>query len=329
MSYKRLDADDFLVSVDSITSTVWSDNAPTLETFFTASTGASTNDAFYRNVYKTAASESIQFAVAYGDMDGSGSVLYNSLVDGNSSSKTVYGQFRNLVYGDENTDFSFEGTTPKNIWAVPVERARYKERLMPGTLNLQLTSGSADLVLTDNSAMVTTDTFLECGRVYQLISGSNGASWDGGTGHSTSNGSYGLFLPDVSLIILNPLAVAEKLPLATTDRTSNVAGDNIGQAVRLFKDGASFGLNSEETLTSDFVFVRARNSEFNYSENPSFISGSTGDVLYSSMINSPQSFLTTVGLYNDTNELLAVAKLSKPLTKDFTKETLLRVKLDF
>ena len=329
MSYKRLDAEDFLVSVDSITSTVWSDNAPTLTTFFTASTNdASSNDAFYRNVYKTAASESIQFAIAYGDMDGSGSLLYNSLVDGNSPSKTVYGQFRNLVYGDENTDFSFEGTTPKNIWAVSVERARYKEKLMPGTLNLKLTSGSVNLELTDNSAMVTTDTFLECGRVYQLISGSNGTAF-AGDGHSASNGSYGLFLPDVSLIILNPLAVAEKLPLATTDRTSDIAGDNIGQAVRLFKDGASFGLNSEETLTSDFVFVRARNSEFNYSENPSFISGSTGDVLYSSMINSPQSFLTTVGLYNDTNELLAVAKLSKPLTKDFTKETLLRVKLDF
>ena len=75
--------------------------------------------------------------------------------------------------------------------------------------------------------------------------------------------------------------------------------------------------------------VRARNSEFNYSENPSFISGSTGDVIFPALINSPQSFMTTVGLYNDTNELLAVAKLSKPLVKDFTKETLLRVKLDF
>jgi hypothetical protein len=329
MSYKRLDAEDFLVSVDSITSTVWSDNTPTLTTFFTASTGANTNDAYYRNVFKTATSESVQFAIAYGDSDGSGSLLYNPLVDGNSPSKTVYGQFRNLVYGDENTDFSFEGTTPKNIWAVPIERARYKERLMPGTINLKLTSGSADLVLTDNSAMVTTNTFLECGRVYQLISGSNGTSFDGGTGYSSSNGSYGLFLPDVSLIILNPLAVAEKIPLATTDRTSNIAAGNIDQAARIFKEGSSFGLNSEETLTSDFVFVRARNSEFNYSENPSFISGSTGDVLHSSMINSPQSFLTTVGLYNDTNELLAVAKLSKPLTKDFTKETLLRVKLDF
>jgi len=34
-------------------------------------------------------------------------------------------------------------------------------------------------------------------------------------------------------------------------------------------------------------------------------------------------------MYNDTNELLAVAKLSRPLIKDFTKEALVRVKLDF
>ena len=32
---------------------------------------------------------------------------------------------------------------------------------------------------------------------------------------------------------------------------------------------------------------------------------------------------------NDNNELLAVAKLSKPLVKDFTKEALIRVKLDY
>ena len=328
MSYKRLDADDFLVSVDSITSTVWSDNAPTLTTFFKDTTNTSTNDAYYTNVYKTAATESVQFAIAYGDVDGSGSVLFNDLVDGNSPSKTVYGQFRNLVYGDENTDFNFEGTTPKNIWAMPIERSRYKEKLMPGTLNLKLTNTTENLELTDNSGMVTTDTYLDCGRVYQIISGSNGTSYDGGNGHSSSNGTYGLFLPDVSLIILNPLAINEGISVAP-DRNSDVDDDNADVLFQAIEDGASFGLNSEETLTSDYVFVRARNSEFNYSENPSFISGSTGDVLYSSMINSPQSFVTTIGLYNDTNELLAVAKLSKPLTKDFTKETLLRVKLDF
>jgi hypothetical protein len=93
--------------------------------------------------------------------------------------------------------------------------------------------------------------------------------------------------------------------------------------------GESFALNSQETITSDYVFVRARNSEFNYSENPSFISGSTGEVIYSNFINAPQVYITTVGMYNDSNDLLAVAKMSRPLLKDFTKEALVRVKLDF
>ena len=82
-------------------------------------------------------------------------------------------------------------------------------------------------------------------------------------------------------------------------------------------------------ITSDYIFIRPRSSEFNYSENPSFISGSTGEVIYSDFINNPQVYITTVGLYNDNNELLAVAKLSRPLVKDFTKESLVRVKLDF
>ena len=113
------------------------------------------------------------------------------------------------------------------------------------------------------------------------------------------------------------------------------SGDIIGVISipsRLFGDyiqPKSFTINSQETISSDYIFVRPRSAEFNYSENPSFISGSTGEVLYPSFINNPQTYITTVGLYNDTNELLAVAKLSRPLLKDFTKEALIRVKLDF
>ena len=88
-------------------------------------------------------------------------------------------------------------------------------------------------------------------------------------------------------------------------------------------------MNSQETITSDFVFVRSRNSEFNYSANPSFVSGSTGELIYNTFINNPQVYVTTVGMYNDANECIAVAKLSRPLLKDFTKESLIRVKLDF
>jgi hypothetical protein len=101
------------------------------------------------------------------------------------------------------------------------------------------------------------------------------------------------------------------------------------QLYRAISASANFYLNSQESITSDYVFVRPRSTEFNYSENPSFISGSTGEVLYSNFINNPQVYITTIGLYNDTNQLLAVAKLSRPLLKDFTKEALVRVKLDF
>lgn len=86
---------------------------------------------------------------------------------------------------------------------------------------------------------------------------------------------------------------------------------------------------SEEVITSNFVFVRARNAEFNYSQNPTFIDSTTGGVRFTDFITSPQTFITTVGLYNDNGDCLAVAKLSKPLKKDFTKEALIRVKLDF
>jgi outer membrane lipoprotein-sorting protein len=108
-----------------------------------------------------------------------------------------------------------------------------------------------------------------------------------------------------------------------------VNGYNNTRIFTAISGGDSFELNSQENVTSDFVFVRPQNAEFNYTTNPSFISGSTGEVLYSTSINNPQVYITTVGMYNDANELLAVAKLSRPLVKDFTKEALIRVKLDF
>lgn len=330
MSYKRLDAEDFLVSIDSVTATAWSTDSPTLTTFFTSSL-TSTNDVYYKNVYQTgstASGSAVQFAIAYGNKQGSGSTNFNDLVPGVSPTRTVYGQYRNLVYGDENANFIFGTITASDFWAINIDRARYKEHLLKGTFNLKL-SGSYNLQLTDNSGMVSTDTYLDCGRVYQIISGSNGVAFSG-TGYSTSSGSYGLFLPDIATILLNPLALSQSINLEPT-RTSDTNVDNIGKLFSAISGStaASFQLNSEETVTSDFVFVRSRNAEFNYSENPSFISGSTGDVLYSAFINSPQTYITTVGFYNDTNDLLAVAKLSKPLTKDFTKESLVRVKLDF
>ena len=103
---------------------------------------------------------------------------------------------------------------------------------------------------------------------------------------------------------------------------------NITSGSVMITAGKNFTIQSEETVTSNYVFVRVRNSEFNYSTNPSYITGS-GELRHDVMINTPQAYITTVGMYNDNNDLVAVAKLSKPLLKDFTKEALIRIKLDY
>jgi hypothetical protein len=43
----------------------------------------------------------------------------------------------------------------------------------------------------------------------------------------------------------------------------------------------------------------------------------------------PQTYITTIGLYNDSNELIAVAKTSQPIVKSFDKEVLIKVKLSY
>ena len=280
----------------------------------------------------------VQFNIAYGNSDGSGSAPFNANIPGKSPTSTVYGQFQNIVLGDEDTNFIFGDKTKTDFYAITVDRARFKGSILPGTMTLNLTSGSKaegiTLTLTDNSAVVSSVAFNEAGRVFQLVSGSSGVvhTSTNENGYHNDSGSYGLFLPDIGTILLN--ASALDTPQANggiklnTGRAS-VDANNNNNLFLAVSGAASFTMNSKETLTSDFAFIRARNSEFNYSANPSFSSGSVGDVTFTEFISSPQTFITTIGLYNDENELLATAKLSKPLKKDFTKEALIRVKLDF
>jgi hypothetical protein len=335
MSYKRFDPEDFVVSSDSITSTLWSSGAPILTTFFTSSVQeASSAGNYYLSIYNTSsADQEVQFDIVYCDSQGSGSELFNSIVPGASPTKTMYGQYRALILEDENANFVFgkgnNVVTGSNFWVLSIERARYKQSLFPGSLNLKL-SGSAGIInLTDDSIDNPVNTFIGSSRVFQLISGSSGTAGSlANSGYVANSGSYGLVFPDLGTIILNPFAISQSIQVSPS-RSNNSDGLNNGKLFNSIKLGSSFALNSEETITSDYVFVRARNSEFNYSENPSFISGSTGEVIYDNFINAPQVYITTVGMYNDSSELLAVAKMSRPLIKDFTKEALIRVKLDF
>jgi len=83
-----------------------------------------------------------------------------------------------------------------------------------------------------------------------------------------------------------------------------------------------------ENISTQHFFVRATNREFNYSNNPTYVK-TDGTFVETTFKTDPYTYITTIGLLNDANELIAVAKTSQPIAKSFDKEVLIKVKLSF
>ena len=86
--------------------------------------------------------------------------------------------------------------------------------------------------------------------------------------------------------------------------------------------------NNTVELNSTIYFCRVNHNEFNYSGNPTYLSSSQIRVKEIST-DEPVSYITTVGLYSENNELLAVGKLSEPLKKTPSNEFTIRTRLDY
>ena len=333
MSFSRYNTEDSVISSETVVRGLWSGDNNSLSTFLTQSGYTE----YYLDVYDAnplLSGSSVQFSIQYGNLNGSGSNLINPNVPngGYTPSRVVYGEYRNLVFGTETQNFSFDNgtTTANDIFVINVARSRYKESLLPGSFNLSLVSGSNVIKLTDDSGTTSLTRFIGENKVFYIISGSNGNAYTS----AASASYYGMMFPDLDIIVLNATASSVVdlrnyfAPLTTA--TSSLQNNHVKLYNSLVSGSVSgsFQLRSSETVSSRYFFTRVKNSEFNYTSNPSIID-ENGNLLYTTLINNPQTYVTTVGMYNDNNELLAVAKLSKPLTKDFTKEALIRIKLDY
>jgi hypothetical protein len=111
-------------------------------------------------------------------------------------------------------------------------------------------------------------------------------------------------------------------PLVFTGSTMNVNANSLRHRIK------NISFNNTTELNSAVYFCRVNNTDFNYSANPTYLSGSKL-VVKTNAADLPVSYVTSVGLYSADNELLAVAKLSEPLKKDPTTEFTLRVRLDY
>jgi len=308
-----------------------------------------------------------ELSLAYGHFNGSGSKDTTGNMNNDTPSRAIYKQYAQLLLAPNDKKFTINGTDTDQIYILNFNRARIREKLDPGNFELTLAqlSGSAPsgiengfannahtgsnvklagtnqfIQIIDDSSVTTGGSIAEGGLVYNLVSG----SIDEGTViHSpTSPVYYGLLYPQHGVAILN----GEQLNLDFSNggvnfnsvTGSGVQGDN---TVKLFTSlsgsdaltdsGTNGGIQarSSEQVKSTYYFVRVKNAEYNYSNNPSFVTGSLGELYFNTFVNDPQVYITTVGLYNQRRELLATAKLSQPLLKNYTREALIKVKLDF
>jgi hypothetical protein len=355
--YKRFgDFDKVNAKIEIVTTGIWSNGSGSLTTFFTSSTQARTDNSgqFYYNVYDKNPSDEtseIQFAVAYGNINGSGSTQLSSDDNALLATKSTYAQYRSMLLNDPTAQFQFEnaaGTLVNgdSIYAIILNRARYREEMDAGNWSLTLRGTGGTHTFIDDSGKKFGDTFGKAGRVFTVVSGSLniGTQNDATIVNRVAGNSqgYGTFYPDRGIIILNPAAIGNVVgdvgfstgsghsQLATLEGSLSTAVNAYNHS-RLFAaivSGSDFEARRTENVSTQHFFVRATNREYNYSNNPTYVD-TAGAFSEPSFAIDPQTYITTIGLYNDSNELIAVAKTSQPIVKSFDKEVLIKVKLSY
>lgn len=351
-TFSRFLLDDVVSQqTELVTGGVWSTGLGSLITHFSSSAQTTTQRYYYVDVQNSLPTESdslVQYSIAYGHTYGSGSNSQGQLSD--SPSRAIYSQFKQLLLNTSQTRFETQGSgSTDSIYAITFKRNRMKERLDPGNFEIPLTSitsravnatgsvvvGSSVFTLIDDSSINTTPVVGAMGRVYNIVSGSISS----GVFNSTAPVYYGKAYPDYGVIVLDGNVLDQKLAFKT-QLSSSVECNNHFSLFRSISgsglvtnpstsDKYGFLARNSEKITSSHYFVRVKNNEFNFSNNASYVTGSTGDIKELSFKKDPVAYITTIGLYNDDFQLLAVAKVSKPILKTFSRESLIRVKLDF
>lgn len=318
---------------------------------------------YYLNVFPDAttyAQSDPYFSIAYGHFYGeygSGSFTEEFVSIGASPTKAIYTQYKNVLLADSDVSATSNGmfsmtsasTTvqAQDIWAINFSAYKMKDRIDEGLLQLNFLGPNGPFSFIDDSIYTTQNQ-----SVYQIVQGTVD-----NPPVSPNYQGLGLFYPQAGIVILNANVVANLLGLNSGSGANPGSGGpcldgswpyisgslgNIGYTYNhktLFEsmhaNAANMNVRRSEYVPSVHYFVRVMNRDFNYSNNPTYVYDGTdrihskGQIYNLDFITDPRTYITTVGLYDDNNNLVAVAKLSRPALKDFSNELNVKVRIDF
>jgi len=350
--YKNFSPEDVVTIKKKVTKGVFSGDAASITTFFTGSQAAETSSTgrglYYLDVFQTESTDAtaaVQFTVSYGHQSGSGTPTVATDSGSRRPTQAVYKQYANTLLPATVSQFTFytgstaDGHTSNDVFVLNFSRTRIKEELDTDSFEIHLSGSNGIFKFIDDSANTTDPTIGPGGVVYNIASGTIDLTTTGSdiVTYTASNGEgYGKIYPESGIIILNPSAIGDTVgtigSVEITGSTANLAAstyDNLHYSLFDSLVGGSFiKARSSEDVTSQNYFVRVRNREFNFSNNPTYVSGSDKQII-DSIYNEPVTYISTIGMYNNRNELLAVAKVSRPILNGRDTESLVKIKVDF
>lgn len=276
-----------------------------------------------------------QFDISYCHISGSGSSYIEGEIDF-LPAKSMYKKYMLECFGHTNGKFPFKnGKNGDYFYTIQLDRNQYKEKLDAGNFELALCELSASgnttnptstrfFTLIDESKdtkqeVVTSEGIQE---YYYITSG----SLRDGIYNEPTDDAWGIVFPKMGLIVLDGVVLDQSCSFATV--TGSVDGQNSkrlflaisGAAVpNSYRPSGSFFARSFETFLTETYFCRADFYEFNTSTNYTYTTGSDGFLKFDYFKSKPNSYITTIGLYNRKKELLAVGKLRNPILKNESK----------
>jgi hypothetical protein len=289
------------------------------------------------------------FSISYGNKNGSGSIYSGYEVD-DSPTQAIYSQYRLLALEKDEEEFTtytnaLTSSGQKDIYVINFNRDSLTDRIDPGNFEINLSdpTGITNKVMSfiDNSNDLLESKFNNdySYTYFDIVSGSleNGIE-NKGTGSAETNTeftTYGKVFPSLGVIIFDAEKLDNELSF-NTNRSTNINGNNINKMFTSISGAASLGMpikiRSAKNLKTNHYFVRITAGMGNYTNNPTMLENNTTSnnvIKYNYFKNNPTTYITTIGLYNDSKELLAVAKLSKAIMKTPSKDILVKIRLNW
>lgn len=291
----------------------------------------------------------LQYKILYGDYDGKGAIDLGGL-DHETLTKAIYSQYANILLPKGQSKFEIDGNDEDYIYIIDVKRDRYGTSMDTGNWELNLgyisssittgnsNSGSISFVswgstgsYVDSSVTSSRREVYLTSRIYDVV---QGTLEDG----INNTGSIGLFYPNHGIIVLagskmdslfnfNTNRNIQKHGLNPYRLYTSISGSS---APNRYTDssGDEIGFKARKLVINynQYFFVRVKNQLFNYSNNPTYCSGSEGEIIPEFKAQET-SYITSVGLYNSAKELLAIAKLPKAYLKNSAEEALFNIKV--